>query len=259
MKESSKKIMNAFDEKAFIPFIMLADPNFKGTITIAKTFANNGANIIELGLPAKEAPLDGPSVVSAHQRALINNLSNDEIFKLIGEIKSNLDIPILIMAYMAALKEYGFKEIITKLADLDVDGIIVPDLSYNDMNEYGQIIDSSPLSFVMVVNPAMDDKQIEYLVNITEGFLYVAAGAKTGKTSNSLDEIASLIQITKAKRDIPTAIGFGIKTPSDAKEKSEISDGVIIGSAIVDIIGEHGTNNLQYLEQFAKEIVISIR
>lgn len=258
MKESSKKIMKAFEQKAFIPFIMLADPDYDSTIAIANTLADNGASIIELGLPARQTPLDGPSVLAAHQRALANQLTDEKLFDLIAEIIASLDIPVIIMAYMSALKEYGFENIITKLVELGIDGMIVPDMTDDDMDEYSQIIDQTPLSFIKVVNPSMTDEQIKTLVQQSEGFLYVAAGSKTGTTSNSLDEIANLIHISKTIREIPAAIGFGIRTPADAREKSEISDGVIIGSAIVDIIAEHGVDSPQYLQQFTQEIVSSI-
>ena len=259
MKKTSEKIIKAFSKKAFIPFIMLADPDYDSTIDIAKTLECSGASLIELGLPSINTPLDGSSVKKAHERALKNNFPYETIFDLIIEIKSQLSIPILIMAYLSVLAEYGFFDIIKKFEDIGIDGMIIPDLFDDRYTERRQYLENSSISFISVINPYMSDSEILAKTNLSDGFIYIAGGTKTGNSSNSITEIEELIHRVKSIRDIPTAIGFGIRTCEDAKIKSTISDGIIIGSAIVDIIGDNQINYKYYLENYAKEIIFSIR
>lgn len=255
-----QRIQKAFNHKAFIPFITCGDPNLATTKDIIRTLAKNGADIIELGIPFSDPTAEGAVIQAANLRALKNQVTSDDIFQMVAELRQELSVPMVIMTYANVVFSYGTERFIEKAATVGIDGLILPDVPFEEKDEFSQVCQQFELAFISLIAPTSKNR-IEKIAKKATGFLYcVSSLGVTGVRQNINTDLASMIAtVRKVNPTLPVAIGFGIATSKQAKKMSQLADGVIIGSAIVQQIENYQQQAPHYLAKYAQEICQAIR
>lgn len=208
-----QRIQNAFNHKAFIPFITCGDPNLDTTKNIIRTLAKNGADIIELGIPFSDPTAEGAVIQAANLRALKNQVTSDDIFQMVAELRQELSVPMVIMTYANVVFSYGTERFIEKAATVGIDGLILPDVPFEEKDEFSQVCQQFELAFISLIAPTSKNR-IEKIAQKATGFLYyVSSLSVTGVRQNINTDLASMIAtVRKVNPTLPVAIGFGIAT-----------------------------------------------
>jgi tryptophan synthase alpha chain len=249
------KISNAFSSgKAFIPFITGGDPDLETTEKLLYALYESGADLIEIGIPFSDPVAEGPVIQAADERALKAGCTVEKLFDLIARVRPNIKVPLLFMTYYNPIFAYGVSKFTAKCAACGLDGLIVPDLPFEEREELLGPCVSHGLELISLISPTSETR-IANIAKNSCGFLYCVSSLGVTGERRKLDSSAqNMIEQVKRISDIPCAVGFGVSTPEQAREISRFADGVIIGSAIVRIIAEHGRNSVEAVSQFAKEI-----
>jgi len=244
-------IANAFKNgKAFIPFVTCGDPDLETTAKIVREAAANGADLVELGIPFSDPTAEGPVIQGANIRALKAETTTDKVFDLVRDLRKDVTIPLVFMTYANVVFSYGGEKFISTCAEIGIDGIILPDLPYEEKEEFQPICDKYGVDLISMIAPTSANR-IAMIAKEAKGFLYVVSSlGVTGARSEIKTDIKSLVDIVRANSDIPCAIGFGISTPEQAKAMADISDGAIVGSAVVRIIEQYGKDAPKYVGEF---------
>lgn len=244
-------IANAFKNgKAFIPFVTCGDPDLETTAKIVREAAANGADLVELGIPFSDPTAEGPVIQGANIRALKAETTTDKVFDLVRDLRKDVTIPLVFMTYANVVFSYGGEKFISTCAEIGIDGIILPDLPYEEKEEFQPICDKYGVDLISMIAPTSANR-IAMIAKEAKGFLYVVSSlGVTGARSEIKTDIKSLVDIVRANSDIPCAIGFGISTPEQAKAMADISDGAIVGSAVVRIIEQYGKDASKYVGEF---------
>lgn len=242
------------NKKALITFITAGDPNLLCTQKYILDMAQNGSDIIEIGIPFSDPIAEGPVIQRASERALQNNTNLDEIFSMVKNIREITQIPLVMMMYINSIYKYGAKLFFENCKKFGIDGVIVPDLPIEEKAEIEKDANQNNIDTIFLVCPTSKER-IKEIAQQTKGFLYcVSSNGVTGVRKDfSTDFELFFSQINQYKKT-PTAIGFGISTKEQAKYFSEFADGIIIGSAIVKIIEEEKENASPKIIEFVKDI-----
>lgn len=249
------KIKEAFaNGKAFIPFFTCGYPDIETTRKIIRAAVDNGADLIELGIPFSDPTAEGPVIQNANQCALDGGVTTDKIFDMVRELRSDIGIPMVFMTYANVVFSYGAERFIGTCKDIGIDGLILPDLPYEEKEEFLSICHESGVDLISFVAPT-SEQRIAMIAKEAEGFIYVVSSlGVTGMRSEIRTDIGSIVQAIRKVTDVPCAIGFGISTPEQAGKMSSVADGVIVGSAIIKIIGEHGQDSASYVGEYVKSM-----
>lgn len=245
------RIEEAFaNKKAFIPFVTAGDPTLDTTREIILAMQEAGADLIEIGIPFSDPVAEGPVIQEADIRALSGGTTTDKIFDMVKGISDELRIPVVFMTYINPIYVYGVEKFAKRTKECGVAGVIVPDVPFEEREEIRETFASYGLTVISMVAPTSAER-VKMIAKEAEGFLYcVSSLGVTGVRTEISTDIAGLIAMVKEVKDIPCAIGFGISTPEQAKKMAGISDGAIVGSAIVKIIAEHGENSVPYVRDY---------
>lgn len=245
------RIEEAFaNKKAFIPFVTAGDPTLDTTREIILAMQEAGADLIEIGIPFSDPVAEGPVIQEADIRALSGGTTTDKIFDMVQGISDELRIPVVFMSYINPIYVYGVEKFAKRTKECGVAGVIVPDVPFEEREEIRETFASYGLTVISMVAPTSAER-VKMIAKEAEGFLYcVSSLGVTGVRTEISTDIAGLIAMVKEVKDIPCAIGFGISTPEQAKKMAGISDGAIVGSAIVKIIAEHGENSVPYVRDY---------
>ncbi len=248
-------ILSVFqNKKAFIPFITCGDPDLNITEKIVYEMVENGADLIELGIPFSDPVAEGVTIQKSSQRALQNGTTTDKIFELTASIRKNTNIPLVYMGYANIVFSYGSEKFISKAAELNIDGIILPDVPYEESNEFSELCSKYNMDLISLIAPTSKERIAE-IAHHAKGFIYcVSSLGVTGVRKTITTDLKSIIAEIKANTNIPVAIGFGISTPEQAKNMAEIADGVIVGSAIVKLCEEYKENAPKYIGKYVREM-----
>jgi tryptophan synthase alpha chain len=249
------KIADAFtNEKAFIAFLTCGDPCLEKTEELIVTIAENGASLIELGIPFSDPTAEGPVIENANLRALKTGVTTDKIFDMVARVQSRINIPLAFMTYANVVFSYGSERFIKKMADLGMAGLILPDVPFEEKEEFVKICRKYDIDFISLIAPTSEDR-ISMIAKESDGFVYcVSSLGVTGTRDNISADIDSMIAKVREATNTPTAIGFGISTPEQAKAMAAKADGVIIGSAIMKIIAKHGMDSVPHVAEYIKSI-----
>lgn len=248
------KITEAFKNKAFVPFITCGDPDLETSKEIIKELANNGADLIELGIPFSDPTAEGPVIMEANIRALTNGITTDDVFKMVSEVSGEIDIPLVFMTYANVVFSYGVERFFKRCQETGICGIILPDVPYEEKEEFEEVADRFDVEFISMIAPTSEDR-IDTIAAGAKGFIYIVSSlGVTGTRAELNGNIKSLVERVKEKTDVPCAVGFGISTPAQAAEMANISDGAIVGSAIVRVIAEYGKEAPKQVGQFVKNM-----
>ena len=254
------KIQSAFkNKKAFIPFITCGDPDLETTAAAVRAAAANGADLIELGIPFSDPIAEGPVIQGANIRALAGGVTTDKIFALVKELRQDVEVPMVFMTYANVVFSYGAERFISSCRDIGIDGLILPDLPFEEKAEFVPICKQYGVDLISLIAPTSENR-IAMIAKEAEGFLYIVSSlGVTGMRSEIKTDLASMIKVVRQNTDIPCAIGFGISTPEQAKKMADLSDGAIVGSAIIKLLEKYGEDAPQYVGAYVKSMKDAIR
>ena len=236
------RIKNAFAKgKAFIPFITCGDPDLETTAKVVRAMAEAGADLIELGIPFSDPTAEGPVIQEANVRALSAGTTTDKIFDLVRELRRDVTVPMVFMTYANVVFSYGSEKFISLCAEIGIDGLILPDVPFEEREEFLPLCRKYGLDLIYLIAPTSEDR-IAKVAREAEGFLYVVSSlGVTGVRSEITTDIGAMVRLVRAANpNIPCAVGFGISTPEQAANMAALSDGAIVGSAIVKLMARHG-------------------
>lgn len=248
-------IAKAFEnKKAFIAFITCGDPDLETTIKVVKEAADNGADLIELGIPFSDPTAEGPTIQGANLRALTGGVTTDKIFDMVKELRKDVTIPMVFMTYANVVFSYGAEKFIKTCSEIGIDGLILPDLPYEEKEEFHPVCARYGVDLVSLIAPTSENR-IAQIARDAEGFIYVVSSLGVTGTRNEIKtDLESIVKAIRASSKVPCAIGFGISRPEQAKKMAEISDGAIVGSAIIKIIEKYGKDSPRYVGEYVKSM-----
>ncbi len=254
------KIHDAFKNgKAFIPFITCGDPNLATTAEIVKEMSKNGADLIELGIPFSDPTAEGPVIEEASIRALTNHITTDDIFDMVRKIREEVKIPMVFMTYANVVFSYGTERFVKICGEIGIDGLILPDIPFEEKEEFAPLCKQYGLDFISLVAPT-SEKRIAMIAKEASGFLYVVSSlGVTGVRSDIETDIGSMVRVIRENTDIPCAVGFGISTPEQAAKMVKEADGVIVGSAIVTRADKYKSEAPAVIGQYVRQMKEAIK
>ncbi len=254
------KISDAFSHgKAFVGFITAGDPTLDTTKEIILKMAQAGCDLVEIGIPFSDPIAEGPVIQNANIRALSNKVTTDDVFEMTAEISGKIDIPLAYMTYLNVLFRYGYDRFLEKARNAGISGVIIPDLPFEEKDELSSVASKYGIDVISLIAPTSEER-IKTIAKNTEGFVYeVSSLGVTGVRSEIDTDLRKLTGAIKSETDVPVAIGFGIGTPEQAKKYAAFADGVIVGSAIVNIIAEYGKDAPDKVYEFVKSMKDAIK
>lgn len=252
-------IRKAFENgKAFIPFITCGDPDLDTTKAIVHAMAENGADLIELGIPFSDPMAEGPVIQGANLRALRGGVMTDKIFDMVVELRKDVKLPMVFMTYANVVYSYGTERFLDRAAAIGMDGLILPDVPYEEKADFSGACRERGLDLISLIAPTSHER-IAIIAKEADGFVYcVSSLGVTGMRSEITTDVGAMVKLVKSVSDIPAAIGFGISNPETAAKMAAQSDGVIVGSAIVKLIEKYGHDAVPYVAQFVREMKAAI-
>ena len=254
------KIHQAFENgKAFIPFITCGDPDLETTAAAVRAAVANGADLIELGIPFSDPTAEGPVIQGANIRALRGGIKTKHIFEFVRELRRDVTVPMVFMTYANVVFSYGAEKFIFTCAEVGIDGLILPDIPFEEKEEFLPICRQYDVALISLIAPTSANR-IGMIAKEAEGFIYLVSSlGVTGERSEIKTDLRSIVELIRANTDVPCAIGFGISTPEQAKQMASISDGAIVGSAIIRLLEKHGKDAPQYIGEYVKSMKDAIR
>ena len=256
----SRKISDAFASgKAFIPFITCGDPSLELTEQIVYAMEEAGADLIELGIPFSDPTAEGPVIQAANVRALAGGVTTDKIFEMAERIRKKTDIPMVFMTYANVVFSYGTERFVKNAAEIGMNGIILPDVPFEEKQEFDSVCREYGLDFISLIAPTSHER-ISMIAKEASGFVYcVSSLGVTGMRSDITTDIGAMVSLVKKANDIPCAVGFGISTPEQAAEMAAKSDGAIVGSAIVKLCEKYGEDCVPYVREYVRSMKDAVR
>lgn len=250
------RIKNAFEnKKAFIGFLTAGDPTLDKTEEFVMEMVNAGAGLIELGIPFTDPIADGPVIQAANIRALEAGCTTDKIFDMVASLRKKTEVPIAFLGYLNTMYVYGYERFCKRCQECGVDGVVVPDLPYEEKQELVPIAAKYDVDVITMVAPTSKER-IEMVAKDATGFIYVVSSmGVTGARSEITTDVEEIVKVIRNVTDTPTAIGFGINTKEQVAKYSVIADGAIVGSAIVKIIEKYGNEAGPKLYEYVAEMV----
>lgn len=254
------RIKNAFDQgPAFTSFLTAGDPSLDKTIEYIKTMEKAGTSLIEIGIPFSDPIAEGPVIQEASVRALKNHVTVDDVFQIVKTIREESEIPICLMGYLNPVFHYGYDQFFKKCQEVGVDGVIIPDLPYEEKHEVEDVAIEYDVDVISLIAPT-SKKRIQMIAKEAKGFIYLVSSMGVTGTRNTIDaDIESIMNDIRLVTDVPVAVGFGIHDLSQAKNISQLVDGVIVGSAIVKIIAEKKDNAHDDIYDYVNSMVKAIK
>ncbi|HIX90357.1 MAG TPA: tryptophan synthase subunit alpha [Candidatus Agathobaculum pullicola] len=254
------KIRRAFENgKAFIAFITCGDPDLETTAAAVRAAVAGGADLIELGIPFSDPTAEGPVIQAANLRALRGGITTDKIFDFVKKLRRDVTVPMVFMTYANVIFSYGAERFISTCKDIGIDGLILPDLPFEEKEEFLPFCRKYGVDLVSLIAPTSENR-IAMIAKEAEGFLYIVSSlGVTGMRSEIKTDLASIVKVVRENTDIPCAIGFGISTPDQARKMADISDGAIVGSAIIKLLETYGKDAPAHIGAYVKSMKDALR
>ena len=259
-KNGSNRIAKAFDHgKAFIPFITCGDPDLATTAKAVREAVRNGADLVELGIPFSDPTAEGPVIQEANVRALQGGVTTDKIFDLVRELRKDVTIPMVFMTYANVVFSYGTERFLKTCSEIGIDGLILPDIPFEEREEFLPACRKYGVKLISLIAPTSAGR-IAMIAKEAEGFLYIVSSlGVTGVRSEITTDLGSIVKTVRENTDIPCAVGFGISTPEQAGKMAAVSDGAIVGSAIVNLLAKYGKDAPAEIGKYVKSMKDGVR
>lgn len=253
------RIAKAFENgKAFIPFITCGDPDLETTAAVVRAAVKSGADLIELGIPFSDPTAEGPVIQGANIRALKGGVKTDMIFELVRELRTDVTVPMVFMTYANVVFSYGAEKFISTCAEIGIDGLILPDIPFEEKEEFLPICRRYDVALISLIAPTSENR-IGMIAKEAEGFIYIVSSlGVTGMRSQINTDLESIVSVIRQNTDVPCAVGFGISTPEQAKKMAAVSDGAIVGSAIIRFLERYGSDAPMYIGEYIKEMKAAV-
>ena len=249
------KIYKAFEnKKAFIGFLTAGDPSADKSVEYILEMERAGADLIEIGIPFSDPTAEGVVIQDANIRALSGGMTTDGVFEIVKRVRKKSNIPLVFLTYINPVYKYGYENFFEECREVGIDGIIVPDVPFEEKHEIEDVANKYGVDIISLIAPTSEDR-IKKIAKEAKGFVYVVSSmGVTGVRNEIKTDINSIIKSIKEVTNVPCAVGFGINNPKQAREISEVADGVIVGSAIVKIIEKNGENAKEELFKYVSEM-----
>ena len=253
------RVEEAFqNHKAFIAFITVGDPDLETTERVVHAAVENGADLIELGIPFSDPTAEGPVIMEADEVALKAGTTTDKVFELTKKLRKTITVPMVYMTYANVVFSYGCEKFAQKAADAGIDGLILPDVPYEEKEEFTEVFDRYGLDLISMIAPTSEDR-IAMIAKEAKGFIYMVSSLGVTGTRNEITtDISAMTDLVKKNTEVPCAVGFGISTPEQAAKMAELSDGAIVGSAIIKIIAKYGKEAAGPVGEYVKEMADAV-
>lgn len=249
------RIVSAFaDGKAFVAFITCGDPDLETTAAVVRAAVENGADLIELGIPFSDPTAEGPVIQGANLRALRGGVTTDGIFALVRELRRDVAVPMVFMTYANVVFSYGTQRFLSACSEAGIDGLILPDLPFEEKEEFLPDCRRYGVALISLIAPTSENR-IAMIAREAEGFVYLVSSlGVTGTRSEITTDLAAIVRVIRENTSVPCAIGFGISTPEQAKRMAALSDGAIVGSAIVRLVETYGKDSPPHVGEYVKQM-----
>ncbi|USS88519.1 tryptophan synthase subunit alpha [Fructilactobacillus hinvesii] len=242
------------DQQAFVGFVVAGDPSLDATVDNILALAAGGADLVEVGIPFSDPVADGPVIAAADKRALDRQVTTDDVFNVIRRVREQSDVPLVFLTYVNLVYQVGYREFCRRCAELNVAGMIIPDLPYEEQAELLAATQEFNLDLVQLIAPT-SQARIKKIAERATGFIYlVSSMGTTGTRDEFQTDLQAVITEIRRYTYTPVAIGFGIHTPEQAHAMIQVADGVIVGSQIVDLIAKAGTQAPEQLTAYVREM-----
>lgn len=253
------KIRKAFENgKAFIPFVTGGDPTLDVTEQLLYAMQDAGADLIEIGIPFSDPVAEGIVIQEANERALAAGCTTDKLFDMILRARQKVTVPMVFLTYVNPIYTYGKEKFMKRCVECGMDGIIVPDLPYEEKEELSGVCEQYDVDLISLIAPTSHER-IRMIAKEAKGFVYcVSSLGVTGVRSEIKTNIAEMTKMVKEETDVPCAVGFGISTPEQAAAMARVSDGAIVGSAIVKLVAKHGENAVSAVAQYVRDMKAAV-
>lgn len=238
------------NKKALITFLTVGDPNIETSEKAIFTMQSEGVDLVELGVPFSDPSADGPTIQRADERAIAGGCDIFKVFELVEKIRGKVEIPLVFLLYYNVIVQYGAEEFFKRCAAVGVDGLIIPDLPYEESDEISEYTEKYGVYQISLVSP-ISHERVKDIAQNSKGFLYcVSSLGVTGEKTEFGTNFGEFVGTIKKYSDIPACVGFGISNGAQVKDMCRYFDGVIVGSAIVNAIasgtnGDERTENLK--------------
>ena len=249
------RITDAFSHgKAFIPFLTCGDPDLETTEAAVRAMAAAGADLIELGIPFSDPTAEGPVIQAANQRALAAGATTDKIFELVRRLRKDVTTPMVFMTYANVVFSYGTQRFLSACSEAGIDGLILPDLPFEEKEEFLPDCRRYGVALISLIAPTSENR-IAMIAREAEGFVYLVSSlGVTGTRSEITTDLAAIVRVIRENTSVPCAIGFGISTPVQARRMAALSDGAIVGSAIVRLVETYGKDSPPHVGEYVKQM-----
>ena len=244
--------------KAFIPFITCGDPDLETTARAVRAAAENGADLIELGIPFSDPTAEGPVIQGANIRALAGGVTTDKVFDLVKELRRDVKIPMVFMTYANVVYSYDAERFMARCCECGIDGIILPDLPFEEKDEFAFVAKQYGVDIISLIAPTSENR-IAMIAKEAKGFIYVVSSlGVTGERAEITTNIGDIVKVIRENTDVPCAVGFGISKPEQAQKMAALSDGVIVGSAIIKLLEKYGKDAPGHIGAYVREMKNSV-
>jgi tryptophan synthase alpha chain len=248
--------------KAFIAYLTGGDPSPGHTVSLLRALELGGADLIELGVPFSDPIADGPVIQRASDRALRAHTTLPHLLEMVREFRQTSQIPILLFSYLNPLLRYGFEKLAQDAAEAGIDGVLLTDLSVEEAAESVHQLRRAGLDTVFLAAPTSSERRLKLVAEHSSGFIYlVSRTGVTGEQHSVSDSVKPLISRMRRLTDLPLAVGFGISTAAQVSEVAKVSDGVVVGSALVKVIEQNAAapDLADRLQQFTRHLSSGLR
>lgn len=254
MNDQLAKVFDTPNKKAFIAFLTAGDPSPDCTVDFILEMERAGADLIEIGIPFSDPTAEGVVIQEANIRALKGGMTTDGAFEIVRRVREKSRIPLAFMTYANPVFHYGYDRFFARCEDLGVSAVIIPDMPFEEKREMEEPAGRHNVAVISMIAPTSESR-IQTIASQARGFIYVVSSmGVTGVRSEIRTDLGAIVESIRKVTDVPCAIGFGISTPEQAKKMAAVSDGAIVGSAIVKIIAKYGAEAAPELYRYVKDM-----
>lgn len=242
-------------KKALITFLTAGDPDLDTTFMVVEEMIDKGIDLLEIGIPFSDPLAEGPTIEKASYRALSSNTTTDDVFTLVEKLRQRHELPILLMLYVNLIFKYGIEKFMKRCAAVGIDGLIIPDLPFEEVDEVRGFAKLENIVIINLVAPTTKDERLKKIVNESEGFIYcVSSLGVTGERKNITTDLGEFYNRLRQETELPLALGFGLSSREQIDGLTGNWDGHIVGSAIVNIIAQYGKDAPLQVGEFIKSL-----